>query len=117
MPVKSLNLSILKWPNKQVIEKALQKWIKSIFPKKLKIIQVGYFGSYARGDWGVGSDLDLLIVLENSNLPFEKRAGQLNLSVLPVPVDALIYTRKEWEQIKYKTPFGKKIARELVYLI
>ena len=78
---------------------------------------MGYFGSYARGDWGVGSDLDLLIVLENSNLPFEKRAGQLNLSVLPVPVDALIYTRKEWEQIKYKTPFGKKIARELVYLI
>ena len=25
------------------------------------------FGSYARGDWGVGSDLDLVIILDSSD--------------------------------------------------
>jgi len=40
------------------------------------ILKVGCFGSYARGDWGVGSNVDILILLKESDLPFESRALQ-----------------------------------------
>lgn len=61
MPVKSLNLSILKWPDKQVIEKALQKWIKSIFPKKIKNYTSGLFWFLCKrglGCWKRSGSLD-----------------------------------------------------------
>ncbi|MBI2230108.1 MAG: nucleotidyltransferase domain-containing protein, partial [Deltaproteobacteria bacterium] len=61
------------------------------------VVRIGYFGSYARGDWGVGSDLDLVIVVESSNQPFERRSVDWDTTDLPVPVDALVYTQDEWE--------------------
>lgn len=51
------------------------------------LLAVGVFGSYARGNWGVGSDLDLLIVLNSSALPFERRMALLPLESLPVPAE------------------------------
>lgn len=43
----------------------------------------------ARGDAGVGSDLDLEAVVEQSALPFERRAVEWDLQSLPVPGDLL----------------------------
>jgi len=37
-------------------------------------LRIGYFGSYARGDWGVGSDLDLLVIVTAAEEAFEKRS-------------------------------------------
>jgi predicted nucleotidyltransferase len=37
-----------------------------------EVVRVGYFGSYARGDWGVGSDLDLIIIVDRSDEPFAR---------------------------------------------
>ncbi len=34
------------------------------------VLKIGYFGSYARGDWGVESDLDLIIIVENCGQSF-----------------------------------------------
>jgi uncharacterized protein len=61
-------------------------------------VQVGYFGSYARGDWGVGSDLDLLVILESSDKPFEVRAAEWDTRDIPVSTDVLVYTLEEWRQ-------------------
>ena len=60
---------------------------------------VGYFGSYARGDWGVGSDLDLVVIVDDSPEPFERRAARWDATGLPVPADVLVYTRAEWERL------------------
>jgi predicted nucleotidyltransferase len=38
------------------------------------VLEIGYFGSYARGDWGVGSDVDLIVIVAESELPRERRA-------------------------------------------
>jgi predicted nucleotidyltransferase len=64
-------------------------------------VAVGYFGSYARGDWGVGSDLDLVVIVEASAEPFERRA---------VPVDLLVYTRAEWTRLASR-------PRDVVWLV
>jgi predicted nucleotidyltransferase len=99
MPVRSLNSSILKWPNKKEVLSYLKIWAKKIKNKKPEIIKIGYFGSYAKNNYGVGSDLDLVIILKETNIPFIYRAKEFDTTSLPTCVDVLIYTEKEWEKL------------------
>lgn len=58
------------------------------------------FGSFARGRPGMGSDLDILAVME-SELPFVKRIDRLCTELLPrVGLDLLVYTPAEFESMK-----------------
>jgi predicted nucleotidyltransferase len=78
--------------------------------------RVGFFGSYARGDWGVGSDLDLVIVVDSASAPFERRAADWDLTGLPVPADALVYTEEEWHRLDPASRFARTLAREVVWV-
>jgi hypothetical protein len=63
------------------------------------VLRIGYFGSYARRDWGVGSDLDIVVIVEHTALAPESRARDWDTSGLPVPADVLVYTPKELEEL------------------
>ncbi len=95
MPVRSLHSSVFKWPDRQGVVQALTRWADSVTQNDSSITRIGYFGSCARGDWGVGTDLDLLILVAQSDRPFEQRATRLDLTALPVPAEALVYTEAE----------------------
>ena len=99
MPVRSLSSSVLAWPGKDRVESALAAWALELATRCDGLVAVGYFGSYARGDWGVGSDLDLLVVLEQSRLPFARRSVSMETGKMPVPADMLIYTRSQLEEM------------------
>ncbi len=71
MPVRSLNSSVLKWPDKETVDFAVRCWAERMARVRKDVLQIGYFGSYARGDWGVGSDLDLIVIIESSSEPVE----------------------------------------------
>jgi predicted nucleotidyltransferase len=78
--------------------------------------RLGYFGSYARNDWGVGSDLDLIAVVDDISEPFERRSLNWNLSSLPVPSEIVVYTDKEFEDLQKKnTRFGRLLKSEVVW--
>jgi predicted nucleotidyltransferase len=64
------------------------------------VLRIGYFGSYARGDWGVGSDLDLIVIVDHGADSFERRGLLFDVSFSPVSVDLLVYTQAEWERMK-----------------
>lgn len=106
MPVRSLSSSVLKWPSTQIVIEALGKWAKEIARKRDDIQRIGYFGSYARGDWGVGSDLDLLLIVKRCDHPFEERAAKLDATTLPVPADVLVYTTQEWQMLRQERRSG-----------
>ncbi len=116
MPVRSLNSSVLKWPNAQRVDQAIRSWAKGVGQGRKDVLRIGYFGSYARGDWGVGSDLDLVIIVECSELPFERRSVSWDTRELPVPTDVLVYTAEEWEALKESSPFGRKVRDEVVWV-
>ena len=75
MPVRSLNSSVLKWPGRETVDRAVRRWIARQVKQRPAVVRIGYFGSYARGDWGVGSDLDLIAVVDETFTPFERRAA------------------------------------------
>mgnify|MGYP000456862637 FL=1 len=67
MPVRSLGSSVLRWPSREEVEEALKAWLsRHPIPG---LLAAGYFGSYARGEAGVGSDLDLLLLVPPLALP------------------------------------------------
>ncbi len=114
MPVRSLSSSVLAWPKKSRIESALKEWALELGPRSPDVLAIGYFGSYARGDWGVGSDLDLLVVVEQSDAPFERRASRLQTESLPVPVDPFVYTQSEFTDLFERGGrFPEALRREL----
>ncbi|HUT37191.1 MAG TPA: nucleotidyltransferase domain-containing protein [Planctomycetota bacterium] len=114
--MRSLNSSVLKWPDLATVRDALQRWVEQAVRRHPDVVLIGYFGSYARGDWGVGSDLDLLIVVEASDLPFEQRSAEWDTTALPVPADVLVYTRSEWKALEPTRRFTRMLTQETVWV-
>ncbi len=117
MPVRSLNSPVLKWPRRDEVKKALRQWLKKKVETHPEIIKLGYFGSLAKDNWGVGSDLDLIVIIKESLVPFEKRPIAWDFDSLPVPTDILIYTTKEWQNMRKKGGrFADMIEKQAVWL-
>ena len=94
----------------------MQAWAKQLADQNPDVMRVGYFGSYARGDWGVGSDVDVLVLVRVSQTPFERRGIQWAAMDLPVPADVLVYTLAEWESMDSASRWCKTIAAEVVWV-
>lgn len=118
MPVRLLSSSVLKWPDAQTVDRAVRRWAEKVVQRHQGVVCIGYFGSYAREDWGVGSDLDLVIIVEHSDLPFESRNTGWGLDELPVPADILIYTKPEWQVLgKQQGRFYSTVRREAIWVL
>jgi len=116
MPTRSLNSSVLKWPDAETVHLEITRWGDKLSKSRSDIIRIGYFGSYANNNWGVGSDLDVVVVIEHANQPFEKRTLEWDTTALPVPVDLLIYTRQEWDNLDKQSRFYGTIMRECIWI-
>ena len=99
MPVRSSTSSVLRWPDAVQVREALAEWARARGRTTPDIRRVGYFGSYARGTWGPGSDLDVVIVVGRSERTFLDRGVDWDLTVLPVPAESLTYTADEWRRL------------------
>lgn len=82
------------------IEKILTIIVNKYEPEKVIL-----FGSYAYGNPGKDSDLDLLVV-KDTNLPRHKRAREIRKHIwglTEIPKDIIVYTQKEiddWAEVK-----------------
>lgn len=116
MPVRSLTSSVFRWPDRDTTIRHLKIWAKKVAAMRPEVLRIGYFGSLARGDWGVGSDLDLIIIVEKSDEPFVRRPIAWDTSALPVPVDVLVYTLSEMKQMDPNTRFSRMLRKEAVWV-
>jgi len=118
MPVRSLSSSTLTWPDHKTVITALHNWAASEVSRHSNVLRLGYFGSYARKDWGVGSDLDLIAIVQESKLPFEKRSVAWDFDQLPVPAEICIYTISEWQDLSQKgSRFIRTLEKDVVWVV
>lgn len=77
----------------EIIESVTQKLVKTYNP-----IAIYLFGSYAWGHPDEESDLDLLVVIPESNEKSHKRSiiGRRALWELDIPKDLIVYTQDEF---------------------
>jgi Nucleotidyltransferase domain len=99
MPVRSSTSSPLKWPDAAAVLVAARAWAAGQRSRRPALVRLGVFGSYASGNAGVGSDLDLVAVVREATEPFERRAAAWDLTTLPVPAEILVYTQAEWDAL------------------
>jgi len=72
-------------------------------PTKRGTTLVVAFGSFARGDVGIASDLDMIAVTE-SDPPFIKRLEELYVALEPtVGSDLLVHTPGEFEEMRERS--------------
>ncbi len=77
--------------------KTLSERIKKL-EEKLPVVRAILFGSYARGNYTVGSDVDLLIVYRGEE---RGEAYALTKEVLDIPrLEPHLYTEKDYKEMK-----------------
>jgi len=116
MPKRLSNSPVLKWPDAQTVIEELHRWAKQVLQQRQDVNRIGFFGSYARGNDGVGSDLDLIIIIDHSDDPFERRGVAWDMTKLPVPADLLVYTKEEWQSLDPNRRFNKMLMKETVWI-
>jgi predicted nucleotidyltransferase len=85
--------------NIQKILKKVKKGLRQLYGKRLKGLYL--YGSYARGDYREGSDLDLLVVLDTfERAPLELKktdelVGALSLEYL-ITISPLFMREQDW---------------------
>lgn len=117
MPVRSSTSSVLKWPGRTDVLDRLQRWAQAITEADRNVLAVGCFGSYARGTHGVGSDLDILIILREARSPFVRRAAEWDTSSLPVAADVMVYSEAEWNSLDPANRFHSMLKHETLWIV
>ena len=110
MPVCSLNQSVLRWPKPELIFAAVKQWAEAQQALRPALTKVGVFGSYGRGDAGVGSDLDLLLVDGPAIGAQQQRLLTWPLERLPLSCDPLVLSPTELQKLLAS---GSRMAIEL----
>ncbi|TWT44200.1 Nucleotidyltransferase domain protein [Phycisphaerae bacterium RAS1] len=74
--------------------------VKVRLREALSPVAVYFFGSYVYGTPTNDSDLDLIVVVESSDLPPHERDARAYRALrgLGVPKDVMVYTRAEFEE-------------------
>jgi hypothetical protein len=77
--------------------RALRERAEQLGHEHPEIREVLLFGSFARGNWAPESDVDLLLTVDDTDVPFLLRADPYRdrFADLPFDVFPLVYTREE----------------------
>ena len=92
------------------MEAAARAWARDVAARRSDVRRIVCFGSLAEGRWGVGSDLDLFIDVDQSERPYPERSLEYDTSALPVQADVIVRTTEEVERMRAE---GMRFIREI----
>jgi predicted nucleotidyltransferase len=80
---------------------ALRERAERLAREHAEIAEIILFGSFARGNFTPESDVDLLVIVDETNVHFLKRADPYRDTFSDIPFDVwpLVYTREERDRM------------------
>jgi predicted nucleotidyltransferase len=100
----SSNTVVIKATDPDLTRREVEKYIRALRARHPEIRAAIWFGSWVSGIPTPGSDVDICIVLERSDLPFRDRIQLYLPSGFPVGVDLFPYTEEELEVLRKTHP-------------
>jgi hypothetical protein len=90
------------------IERYKRKIIKTLSPQKIIL-----FGSFGRGDFNQGSDIDLIVICDCKENFLDRIKALLESNDLHLPVEPIGYTQDEFKQMaEEENPFIAEILQK-----
>jgi len=103
--------------DKANVVRQLKDYAKSIKRTHSEVERLGYFGSYANGTYGPASDVDLLLILRQSDKRFLDRIPDFLPDNLSICCDVFPYTGEEIEKMQgQNNPWIRHVLGEVVWL-
>jgi predicted nucleotidyltransferase len=113
-----LNSSVHRWPDGEAVLAAAREWAERLAAHAKDVLAVGCFGSYARGDAGVGSDLDLIVIVRGESRQIDPADEIWATDRLPVPAERLLYTEGQWADLRgSNSRFYRTLRKEARWLV
>lgn len=117
MPKKSSNSVKVVFADKTKVLRQLKDYTKNLKRMQPEVERVGYFGSYANNTYGPASDVDLLIILRQSDKRFLDRIPDFFPDDISICCDVFPYTSEEIERMKQDgNPWICHVLKEAVWL-
>ena len=108
-------MSEIRWSD-NFIDRETNKIVKSfinLIIKKFNLKKIIIFGSFARGDYHKGSDLDLVIVGKFKERFIDRIAKIIELNKSDLEIEAMVYTEEEFQKmIQERRPFIEQVLEE-----
>jgi predicted nucleotidyltransferase len=105
-----IRLNDIKKRNIELLKAELERIQRELI--KLDVEKIILFGSVARDEIGISSDLDLIVIME-TEADFLTRIKTVYTLIKPiVAVDILIYTPEEIAELKKNSPFVRSALKE-----
>jgi len=108
-------MSELCWSD-NFIDRETNKIIKrfiNLIIEKFNLKKIIIFGSFARGDYHKGSDLDLVIVGEFKERFIDRIGKIIELNDSDLEIEAMVYTEEEFQKmIQERRPFIEQVLEE-----
>lgn len=98
---------------------SFRTWARAVAADHPEVVRIGCFGSYARGDYGPASDLDVLIeVTESPHARWFDRPLDFPMPrEVPVGVELFVYTSDELERMRVdSSAWLRHVLAEMVWV-
>ncbi len=94
----------------------VERWGRDTAEGEPRVVRVGYLYSDDQHDLDTGSHLDLIILVEEFDLPPAERVGMWDLGAVPLPAQALVYTMDEWSELmEVEFGLGQRLREQTVW--
>lgn len=88
-------MSVRIWKvDRERVWAGLRRWLQEVIEPASEVREVWLFGSYARGEEGPGSDIDLLVIVREAPEPFFERAMRYTPLRSGLPLEIFVYYRR-----------------------
>lgn len=100
----SLNSVVVKWADRAGVERAVLEYAARIRQSHPEVTRIVWFGSWVNGIPMPHSDVDLCIILRDSNKSFRDRIPDYLGGRFPGGMDLFPYTEAEFRKLEAGSP-------------
>ena len=95
---------VVKSADRHRIQQAVRSYVEWLYATHPEVEKVIWFGSWIRGLPTPGSDVDLCLILSESNKTMRERVCDYLPVGFPVGLDLFPYTREEFDSLSERSP-------------